>query len=279
MKPVAFHFERPASLREAGALLAEQGVFAKAIAGSQSLGPMLNLRLAQPDLLVDVTGIPEMTAVQSTDAAVEIGACVTHADIEDGRVEDPSNGLLPTVAGGIAYRAVRNRGTIGGSLAHADPAADWLSVLPLLGAELITDRPDSSRTLAAGDLMISSFTTALAANELIRAVRVPRLSAAARWGFCKFNQKAGEFAHTIGAVLHDPERGVFRAVIGAIEAPPIVVDDAAVIFGGTPGTDFTPRIDDGAVGALLDDRNVADKYIRKLVGVALKRAALQAGAS
>jgi len=279
MKPVAFHYERPSSLREAGALLATAGVFAKAIAGSQSLGPMLNLRLAQPDVLVDVTGIPEMTSVHDAGGAVEIGACVTHADIEDGRVEDPSNGLMPTVAGGIAYRAVRNRGTIGGSLAHADPAADWLSVLPLLDAELIIEGPGGTRTLAAGDLMISSFTTALAADELIRAVRVPKLSAAARWGFCKFNQKAGEFAHAIGAVLHDPERNIFRAVIGAIEAPPIVVGDAAAIFGGAPGPDLPPRIDDGVIGALLDDRNVADSYTRKLAGVALKRAALQAGAS
>jgi carbon-monoxide dehydrogenase medium subunit len=279
MKPVAFHYERPASLREAGALLGEAGVSAKAIAGSQSLGPMLNLRLAQPDLLVDVTGIPEMTSVHDTGDTIEIGACVTHADIEDGRVADPSNGLLPSVAGGIAYRAVRNRGTIGGSLAHADPAADWISVLPLLGAELIIDGPEGTRTLAAGDLMISSFTTTLAPDELIRAVRVPKLSATARWGFCKFNQKAGEFAHAIGAVLRDPDRGIFRAVIGAIEAPPIDVADATAIFDGRPDGGFASQVDNGAVAALLDASNVTDSYIRKLAGVALKRAALQAGAS
>ncbi|HIG15262.1 MAG TPA: carbon monoxide dehydrogenase, partial [Gammaproteobacteria bacterium] len=137
MKPKAFYYERPASLQEAGALLSEQDVFSKVVAGSQSLGPMLNLRLAQPDLLIDVTGISEMTLVEVDREFVNIGACITHANIEDGRIEDPSRGLLAKVAGGIAYRAVRNRGTIGGSLAHADPAADWISVLPLLDAELV----------------------------------------------------------------------------------------------------------------------------------------------
>ena len=89
MKPHAFYYERPASLKEAGTLLNERDVFAKAVAGSQSLGPMLNLRLAQPDLLVDVTGIPEMTSVHSEREFVNICDCITHANIEDGRIEDP----------------------------------------------------------------------------------------------------------------------------------------------------------------------------------------------
>lgn len=276
MKPSAFHYERPASLQEAGALLNEQGVFAKAIAGSQSLGPMLNLRLAQPDLLVDVTGIPEMTSVQIEGEFVNIGACITHANIEDGRIEDPSRGLLPKVAGGIAYRAVRNRGTIGGSLAHADPSADWISVLPLLDAKIVVWSPRGTRKIAAGELMVSSFTTTLEPDELIQSVCVPKISKAARWGFCKFNQKAGEFAHAIGGVIHDPEREVFRAVIGAIESPPIVIDDAAKLFGGNSDADFATHIDKDMIGSLLSDRNVTDVYQRKLNFVMLKRAALEA---
>ena len=279
MKPAAFYYERPTSLKDACALLGEDGVFAKAIAGSQSLGPMLNLRLAQPDLLVDVTGIPEMTSVEIERDVVVMGACVTHADIEDGRIEDPSNGLLPKVAGAIAYRAVRNRGTIGGSMAHADPAADWISVLPLLDAELVIYSPRGTRKIAAGEFMISSFTTRLEADELIQSIRVPKLSDAARWGFYKFNQKVGEFAHAIGAVLHDPEREVFRAVIGAIEAPPIVIDDAAKLFGGNSDADFAAYIDKDMIGSLLNDRNVTDAYQRKLSFVMLKRAALEACAT
>ncbi len=276
MKPIAFHYERPASLADASRLLGEDGVFAKAIAGSQSLGPMLNLRLAQPDLLVDVTGIPELTTVESDGTVVEIGACVTHADIEDCRIDDPSNGLMPKVAGGIAYRAVRNRGTIGGSLAHADPAADWISILPLLDAELVVCGPQGTRRMAAGELMISSFTTKLESDELIQAVRVPKLPKSARWGFFKFNQKAGEFAHAIGAVILDRERDIFRAVIGAIETAPIVVEDAATLFDVTSKAGSVPQVDEAAVGKLLDERSVTDTYLRKLAVVALKRAMREA---
>src|SRR5215210_5184325 len=97
------------------------------IAGGQSLGPMLNLRLVQPDLLIDLTRIPELKQIEQTDDTIIVGACITHADIEDGRVPDVTGGALPAVARNIAYRAVRNRGTIGGSLTHAEPAADWLT--------------------------------------------------------------------------------------------------------------------------------------------------------
>src|SRR5262245_63464540 len=128
MKPVAFDYERPASIPEALQVLAGHAE-AKLLAGGQTLGPMLNLRLAQPALLVDITRIPELAAVAEDAEAVTIGATVTHAAIEDGRVPDPTGGFLARVARGIAYRAVRTRGTIGGSLAHADPAADWLSCL------------------------------------------------------------------------------------------------------------------------------------------------------
>src|SRR5436190_3339733 len=127
MKPVAFDYERPTSMDAAIKLLGDESLFCKVLAGSQSLGPMLNLRLAQPDLLIDITSIAELSEAADARDHIEIGACVTHADIEDGRIPDPSNGLLPHVAGMIAYRAVRNRGTLGCSLAHADPAAGWVS--------------------------------------------------------------------------------------------------------------------------------------------------------
>jgi carbon-monoxide dehydrogenase medium subunit len=117
VKPARFDYARPASLGEAVALLGTRGGVVKCLAGGQSLGPMLNLRLVQPDLLVDITHIPELTRVEEDGDGLLLGACTTHAAIEDGRV-------LPAVAHGIAYRAVRSRGTIGGSLAHADPAAD-----------------------------------------------------------------------------------------------------------------------------------------------------------
>jgi len=279
MKPATFDYERPGRLDEAVQLLAEPGVVSKAVAGCQSLGPMLNLRLAQPELLVDITAIAELRTVSQTPDHVDIGGCVTHADIEDGRIPDATRGLLGFVAGRIAYRAVRNRGTVGGSLAHADPAADWVSVFPLLGAQVLTQSRGGGRAITAENLMVSSFVTVLQGDEIIRAIRVPKLSARARWGFCKFNQKVGEFAHAIGAVLHDPASNRFRAVIGAIETAPIVIADAARLFGGPFDGGCAERLDESAVLGLLEAKGVQDDYTRKLALVALKRAARQASAA
>jgi carbon-monoxide dehydrogenase medium subunit len=278
MKAVAFDYERPTTLAGAAMLLSQANGFSKVLAGGQSLGPMLNLRLAQPELLIDITSIAELTTVNDTSDDLEIGACVTHANIEDGRIPDHFGGLLQRVAGRIAYRAVRNRGTVGGSLAHADPAADWLSALSLMGADAVIATPRGSRTVAVADLVLSSFTTVIKPDEIIRSVRIPKLSAGARWGFYKFSQKAGEFAHAIGGVLHDPACGKFRAVIGAIETAPIVVADASTLFDGKFAPDMAERLDEPAVLKLLDKKNVTDDYIRHLALVTLKRAAKQAGA-
>ena len=134
MKAAPFEHARPASLAEAISLLAARANTTRVLAGGQSLGPMLNLRLAQPRLLVQVDRLPELAGVAIDANAVTIGACVTHAAIADGRVPDIGGNVLARVADNIAYRAVRNRGTIGGSLCHADPAADWVTVLTALDA-------------------------------------------------------------------------------------------------------------------------------------------------
>ncbi len=272
MKPAPFDYARPSTLAEVIALLQREDLSVKLLAGGQSLGPMLNLRLAQPDLLVDITGVPELLRVETEDAGLLIGACITHADIEDGRVPDPTQGALPAVAGAIAYRAVRNRGTIGGSLAHADPAADWTSALAALGAEAIVRGPAGQRRLSIERFMAGVFEAALQPDELLEAIRVPRLSRQRRWGFYKVCRKAGEFAQAIGAVLHDPERAVCRAVIGATESTPIVVADAAPLFGGRPEAGLAVGYDSTRAAALLDDKGMRDPFERQIHLAALRRA-------
>src|SRR6266702_4201851 len=143
---------------------------------------MLNLRLVQPDLLVDVSKLVETNLWSEQEGAILIGACTTHAAIEDGKVPDPTGGMLALVASGIAYRAVRNRGTIGGSLAHADPAADWLSALSALGAEVLVLGSAGERRVAVAALSTGVFETQIGESEVLRAIRVPRLSPHARWG-------------------------------------------------------------------------------------------------
>jgi aerobic carbon-monoxide dehydrogenase medium subunit len=272
MKPAPFDYARPSTLADVIALLQREDLSVKLLAGGQSLGPMLNLRLAQPDLLVDITGVPELLRVEAEGDGLLIGACITHADIEDGRVPDPTDGALPAVAGAIAYRAVRNRGTIGGSLAHADPAADWTSALAALGAEAIVRGPAGQRQLPVERFMAGVFEAALEPDELLEAIHVPRLSRQRRWGFYKVCRKAGEFAQAIGAVLHDPERAVCRAVIGATESTPIVVPDAAPLFGGRPEDGLAVGYDSTRAAALLDEKGMHDPFERQIHLAALRRA-------
>lgn len=274
MKPVAFDYERPGTISEAFALLAREDVSVKVLAGGQSLGPMLNLRLVQPDVLVDVTRIPELSRIEEDDDAVTLGACVTHAAVEDGRVPDGTNGFLRTVARGIAYRAVRTRGTVGGSLAHADPSADWISCLAALGAEAIVAGPEGTRSLSVARFMTGVFETVLRPGELLEAVRIPKLPADVGWGYYKVCRKTGEFAHAIGAVVVNRDRGRCRAVIGATEAAPVVVEDAGALFDGDFSRPFPKRFDAAAVGRLLDERGLGSDPFRRQVHIAaLRRAA------
>lgn len=265
MKPVAFDYEKPRDLASALKLLADANGAAKILAGGQSLGPMLNMRLAQPQLLIDVRGIAELNQATASNGSVIFGSCVTHAAIEDDEVPDLTHGLMREVAANIAYRAVRNRGTIGGSLCHADPAADWVSVLTLLAAVAIIEGPAGRREVPAERFMTGAFTTALADDEILVGLRIPKLSAGARWGHYKFCRKPGEFAEAIGAVLDDPARGVCRAVIGATGSAPHVIDDAQFLVEGFDSEKALSTIDAAGLGH--------DPYDRQLHYVALKRAA------
>lgn len=266
MKPARFDYERPADIAAVVRLINRDDIVVKVVAGSQSLGPMLNLRLVQPDLLVDITGIAELKRVDVTDDAITIGACVTHADIEDGRVPDVTGGALSKVARGIAYRAVRNRGTIGGSLAHADPSADWISCLSAIGAEVLIAGPSGPRRVPVASFMTGVFESDLGPGELLEAIRIPRLSASARWGYHKLCRKTGEFAHAIGVVLHDPDRSVCRVVVGATESKPIVVEKAQRLFPDGR------RLDVDAARDLLTNAGRTDALENQIHIAALKRA-------
>jgi aerobic carbon-monoxide dehydrogenase medium subunit len=228
MKAAAFEYRRAGSVEEAAALLAEGGGATRLLAGGQSLGPMLNLRLARPRRLVDIKRAAGLRDVAADDAVFSIGAGFTHAEIEDGAVEDPTGGLLRRVAGGIAHRAIRNRGTLGGSLAHADPAAEWVSVMAALGAVIVTHGAGGRlRRLAADRFMRGAFATSLTEDEVLTAVEVPRLSRQARFGFYKLCRKAGEFAKAIGIAVLDPDRDIARVLAGAVEGAPLLLPVSA----------------------------------------------------
>jgi carbon-monoxide dehydrogenase medium subunit len=278
MKAAPFAYERPSGLNAAISLMTEAKEATKIIAGGQSLGPMLNLRLVQPELVIDIAGISELKQAERSRDELVIGACVTHGDIEDGRVPDVTRGAMQRVASAIAYRAVRNRGTIGGSLSHADPAADWVSALPALGAKVKLRSTSGVRDLAIEDFVTGALESALHSDEIVEAVRIPVLRPSARWGYVKACRKPGEFAHAIAAVMIDPEIGTARVVIGAIEAAPIVLRDAASLFGGRIAGNFRQQFDARVADALLIKAGIADAASRHIHVAVLRRAIEEAAA-
>jgi carbon-monoxide dehydrogenase medium subunit len=278
MKAAAFAYQRPADLNVALALMANADSTTRIIAGGQSLGPMLNLRLVEPDLIVDISGVSELKQAERHNDELVIGACITHGDIEDGRIPDVTRGAMQRVAGAIAYRAVRNRGTIGGSLSHADPAADWISALAALGAKVTLRSLAGARHLAIADFVTGALESALQPGEIVEAVRVPAMMPSAQWGYVKACRKTGEFAHAIAAVLIDPESASARAVIGAVEAPPIVVADAAAFFGGRVTADFKRQFDARVADAILIKAGMANATDRHIHVAVLRRAIIGAAA-
>jgi carbon-monoxide dehydrogenase medium subunit len=182
---------------------------------------MLNLRLARPALLVDVSRLEALARVDDLGSVFRIGAGVTHARIEDMRGRLPGGEMLCEVAAGIAYRAVRNRGTIGGSMAHADPAADWPVALAALGATINVRALDGVRSIPVELFLRGAFSTALRDSEIIETIDVPKLARAGRYGTYKFCRKTGDFAEASAAAVFDPERGSARVYLGALRPVPV----------------------------------------------------------
>ena len=224
MKAAAFEYVRPRDVGEAVAALAGTPG-AKLLAGGQSLGPMLNLRLARPRLLVDIARLDSLRRIDDSGDVWRIGGAVTHSQIEDAAALRGT--MVAEVAAGIAYRAVRNRGTIGGSLAHADPAADWPLALAALDATVVLRGRAGERRVPADGMMTAAFTTGLRDDEIVETVLVPKLSAAARCGYFKFCRKTGEFPEASAAAVLDPERKVARLFVGALSGAPQPLPDLA----------------------------------------------------
>ena len=223
MKPVDFTYHRATGVDDALERLGAGGDDAKLIVGGQSLGPMLNLRLTRPRELIDISSVEALRGIESTRESVIVGAAVTHAEIEDRPASDPIEHAMREVAAGIAYRAVRNRGTLGGSIAHADPAADWISFLLCADARVRIRGAAGERSVPMPDFIRAAYTTALAPGEILTHIKIPRAAARARFGFYKLCRKTGELAEAMGAVLIDPERRYCRVVAGAIGSKPVVL--------------------------------------------------------
>lgn len=227
MKPAPFAYSRPGTIDEAVRILTDGNGGARPLAGGQSLVPMLNLRLAPVERIVDLAGIAELRRTHDDGASVRYGAMTIHAAFEDGDVPDASNGLMAHVAARFAFRAVRNRGTIGGALALADPASDWLVTVVTLEAKLHAVGPEGRRVIPAEAFALGPYFTSLGEGELLEAIEIPRRPKTERWGYCKVTAKVGEYAESMALALVDRVGGTARAVLGATDGAPIVLPEAA----------------------------------------------------
>ncbi|MGH8237861.1 MAG: FAD binding domain-containing protein, partial [Steroidobacteraceae bacterium] len=221
--------------------------------------PMLNLRLSRPSTVIDVSRLPELQGVHVEGDELRIGAAVTHAQIEDAAFDVLRGSFLASVARGIAYRAVRNRGTIGGSLAHADPAADWVVVCAALAARLDLVSASGRRRVAMDEFMLGAYTTALREGELIEAVRLPQPSPQARWAYRKLCRKTGEFSEATCAAYFDAARGFARIVLGALDGPPRILEELTRTVAAGGGAAVTDQAIASAVASETPDRDEVDR--------------------
>ncbi len=284
MKPAAFDYRAPSSLEEALGILDAHAGTAKLLAGGQSLVPVLNFRLATPGLLIDLNRIPALAGIcEQPDGSLIVGAMTRNRALETSAVVRRANPLLHAAMPHIAHAQIRNRGTLGGSLAHADPAAELPAVCLACNALLCIASRESGRTLEAGDFLTGFFSTALQANEILTEVRFPAWPAARRAGFVEFSRRHGDFA-LVGVALTMDRDGAGRCtaarivIFGAEDVPRLMSESAQALQNEVPDA---KRIAEAAriAGARVvarGDHHASAEYRTELVEVLTRRALEQA---
>lgn len=282
MKPAPFEYYRARSVDEAVALLGQHGPDAKILAGGQSLVPMMKLRLARPSVLVDLNSVRELAYVRKTNGTVAFGAMARLSELES----EPVRGLCPMlahVAREIGHPPIRHRGTVCGSLAHADPAAE-LPVLALaLDADLVVTGPSGARTIAARDFFVTYLTTCLEVTEVLMEARFPILAPGVRWGFQELSRRPGDFAIvSAAAVLEIGSDGTIakaRVALGAVADRPLRASEAEEALLGTRGGAKVFRAAAERAASRLEpptDVHGSGAYRRHLAKVLVERALAQA---
>jgi carbon-monoxide dehydrogenase medium subunit len=284
MKLPAFAYACPTSLSEAVQLLATHDD-AKAIAGGQSLVPMLAFRLVQPALLVDLRKLADLRGIKVTDSGVTLGAMARWRDIEDDTRLSSAHPLLKAAIAYVAHYQVRNRGTVGGSIAHADPAAEMPGIALTCDAEIAVTGKAGARVIKAADFFTGALTTALAPDEIIVEVRLPPWPAGRRWGFQEFARRRGDFALAAAAVFYDQdERGrAINARVGVIGVAdrPLRLPSVEALLNGRMIDEATIANAEAAAAAAVDppaDIHASAPYRRALAGTMVERALKQAAA-
>jgi aerobic carbon-monoxide dehydrogenase medium subunit len=286
LKPAPFSYYRTRSVPETVAMLAELGDGAKILAGGQSLVPMMNFRLARPAALVDVTRIPGLEYLRAGPDGLRIGALTRHRTVELCR--DPAVldgfGVLPRSARWIGHYPIRARGTFGGSIAHADPAAEWCLLAVLLDANVVLTGPSGARSVPAGEFFDGFYTTSAEPDEMVTELHFPR--PARRAALTEFAQRQGDFAVVAAAVSVDLREAApqtchtVRVVLGGVGPLPFLVDTADL--AGQPAAPATWRAAGELAAAQIDppaDGHGSAVYRKKLAATLVERALTDAGAA
>lgn len=278
MKLPPFDYHRPTSLQAALDLLAKNGDSARPLAGGQSLMPVMAFRLASPGVLVDLGGVPDLNRITIDAKGVHLGAMVRWRDLEDEKRLDAAAPLLAEAVPHIAHYQIRNRGTVGGSLANADPASELPALAVTCDATIEVASAKGSRTIPAGKLFLGPLTTSLQTGEIITGVQFPAWPAARKWAFREFATHRGAFALAGVALWHDGDakaaRNVHIGVLGAASTPRRLASAEAALEG-KPLT--TATIGDAATAAAVevdpsDDIHADAAYRRALVATLVERA-------
>jgi len=280
MKPVPLEFTRVTSLEDASTALAAAGDEGRPYAGGQSLGPMLNLRIARPTLLVDLSEVAALNRHEPVDGGMEVGAMSVHSDFEDGKINDVANGLIQHAASGIAYRAVRNRGTIGGSLSHADPAADWPPVMMALDAVAKIYNTAGGYELPISEFINGVLSTVMVPGDILTTVKIPCLSETATWGHYKVCVKPGDFAQSLSVILMDRANKVCRVVVAGPSSPARYMETIPDLLLSTTvwSLGFAETLKETVIRELKQKEFVepTDRHNLNLHGTVVVRAAKQA---
>jgi len=284
MKPPRFDYATPTTVTEAVALLKQHDTEAKILAGGQSLVPLLNMRLTRPGILIDLGRIPELNYIREADGAIVIGAMTTKRSVEDSDLVKSRQPLLHAATVLIGHVAIRNRGTVGGSLAHADPAAEYPAVAVALDAELRAMGPNGPRSIKAADFYVSYLTTALEPTEILTEVRFPVLPSGAGWSCMEVARRHGDFAMA-GAMVtvtlaRDGRCSAARIVLFGVGAVPLRAAAAEqVVIGQKPSEKVFQDAGQKAADAAeepMSDTHASAEYRRYLAQVMTRRALAEA---
>jgi carbon-monoxide dehydrogenase medium subunit len=265
--PAAFDYARAGSAEEAVALLVEHGDEAKLVAGGHSLLPLMKLRLAIPTVLVDIGRLPDLSYIEERGEEIAIGALARHHDLETSELLKEQVPLLAYTAHQVGDPQVRHRGTLGGTLAHGDPASDLPAAVLALGGTLVVQGPNGRREIAAGDFFHGFLETALGVNEMLVEIRVPKV-AGAGWSFQKFNRRAQDWAIVGVAAVINGRTGIALINMGSTPLRAAAVEEA--LRSGTSIAEAAALADDGTDPP--SDINASSEYRRHLATVLVRRA-------